>query len=164
MIGCKMLARAPTRLASLTMLSTTSSGLQMAATMMSRPWITLAVWCPPLLVLVNSPCRLLLLLLCCPMDITGAACSAVLTVGWSVAGVSAVTFARTLECTVGRFCHGHGVPKFRVLCGSANAFVRMQAGAGPLESRIPANLRANFSRQYLSQKVDGGRTRADVSP
>lgn len=38
----------------------------------------------------------------------------------------------------------------------------MQAGAGPLESRIPANLRANFSRAYLAQKVDGGRTRGEV--
>ncbi|CAL8466172.1 g5708 [Coccomyxa elongata] len=78
MIGCKMMAHAPTRIASLTMLSTTATGLQMAGTMMTHPWITL------------------------------------------------------------------------------------RAGAGPLESRIPANLRANFSRGYLSQKVDGGQTRAQV--
>lgn len=38
-----MLAHAPRRIASLTMLSTTSTGLQMAGTMMSRPWITLRV-------------------------------------------------------------------------------------------------------------------------
>lgn len=37
-----------------------------------------------------------------------------------------------------------------------------QAGQGPLKSRIPANLRANFSPHYLAQKVDG-RTRAEVS-
>ncbi|BDA51050.1 probable non-heme bromoperoxidase BpoC at C-terminar half [Coccomyxa sp. Obi] len=78
MIGCKMMARAPTRIASLTMLSTTATGLQMAGNMMTHPWITL------------------------------------------------------------------------------------RAGAGPLDSRIPANLRANFSRAYLSQKVDGGRTRKQV--
>ena len=36
-----------------------------------------------------------------------------------------------------------------------------QAGSGPLDSKIPANLRANFSSQYLSQKVDG-RTRKEV--
>ncbi len=39
--------------------------------------------------------------------------------------------------------------------------LRAQAGSGPLESKIPANLRANFSSQYLSQKVDG-RTRKEV--
>jgi len=38
----------------------------------------------------------------------------------------------------------------------------MQAGSGPIESKIPANLRANFSSQYLSQEVNG-RTRKDVS-
>ena len=31
-----------------------------------------------------------------------------------------------------------------------------------MRSRIPANLRANFSPRYLAQKVDGGRTRAEV--
>ena len=39
--------------------------------------------------------------------------------------------------------------------------VGLQAGSGPLESKIPANLRANFSSQYLNQKIDG-RTRREV--
>ena len=39
----------------------------------------------------------------------------------------------------------------------------MQAGSGPLESKIPANLRANFSSHYLSQEVDG-RTRKEAIP
>ncbi len=47
MIGCKMMAHAPTRIASLTMLSTTATGLQMAGTMMTHPWITLRVRSQP---------------------------------------------------------------------------------------------------------------------
>ena len=39
----------------------------------------------------------------------------------------------------------------------------VQAGSGPIESKIPANLRANFSSNYLSQEVDG-RTRKEASP
>lgn len=44
-IGCKMVAKWPERVASLTMLSTTQCGWHMAAQMMKRPWVTLKV-CP----------------------------------------------------------------------------------------------------------------------
>ena len=43
MVGCRLLALAPARVASLTMLSTTLSGCNMALTMLRRPWITLRV-------------------------------------------------------------------------------------------------------------------------
>ena len=77
MVGCRLLAAAPHRVASLTMLSTTLTGCAMAATTLRRPWITL------------------------------------------------------------------------------------RAGQGPLRSRIPANLRANFSPHYLAQHVNG-RTRKEL--
>ena len=44
-VGCKMVAKWPERVASLTMLSTTQCGWHMAAQMMKRPWVTLKV-CP----------------------------------------------------------------------------------------------------------------------
>jgi pimeloyl-ACP methyl ester carboxylesterase len=77
MVGCRLLAAAPHRVASLTMLSTTLTGCNMATTMLRRPWITL------------------------------------------------------------------------------------RAGQGPLRSRIPANLRANFSPHYLAQRV-GDKTRKQL--
>ena len=43
------------------------------------------------------------------------------------------------------------------------SILSVQAGSGPVESKIPANLRANFSTHYLSQEVDG-RTRKEASP
>jgi len=43
-IGCKMLAKWPDRVASLTMISTTQCGWHMAAQMMKRPWVTLKVY------------------------------------------------------------------------------------------------------------------------
>ena len=42
-VGCKMVAKWPERVASLTMLSTTQCGWHMAAQMMKRPWVTLKV-------------------------------------------------------------------------------------------------------------------------
>ena len=42
-MGCKMVAKWPARVASLTMLSTTQCGWHMAAQMMKRPWVTLKV-------------------------------------------------------------------------------------------------------------------------
>ena len=42
-VGCKMVAKWPGRVASLTMLSTTQCGWHMAAQMMKRPWVTLKV-------------------------------------------------------------------------------------------------------------------------
>ena len=42
-VGCKMVAKWPQRVASLTMLSTTQCGWHMAAQMMKRPWVTLKV-------------------------------------------------------------------------------------------------------------------------
>lgn len=48
MIGCKLLSATPSRVASLTMISTTIAGWNMALTMLRRPWITLRVRSPPL--------------------------------------------------------------------------------------------------------------------
>ena len=42
-VGCKMVAKWPERVASLTMLSTTQCGWHMAAQMIKRPWVTLKV-------------------------------------------------------------------------------------------------------------------------
>ena len=46
-VGCKMVAKWPARVASLTMLSTTQCGWHMAAQMMKRPWVTLKVHTGP---------------------------------------------------------------------------------------------------------------------
>ena len=47
--------------------------------------------------------------------------------------------------------------------GASLCIFSVQAGSGPIESKIPANLRANFSTHYLGQEVDG-RTRKEASP
>lgn len=47
--------------------------------------------------------------------------------------------------------------------GVSKRIFSVQAGSGPIESKIPANLRANFSTHYLSHEVDG-RTRKEASP
>ena len=47
--------------------------------------------------------------------------------------------------------------------GVSTCSFSVQAGSGPIESKIPANLRANFSTHYLSQEVDG-RSRKEASP
>lgn len=56
MIGCKLLAATPSRVASLTMISTTIAGWNMALTMLRRPWITLRVR-------VSSPVIIVILIL-----------------------------------------------------------------------------------------------------
>lgn len=38
----------------------------------------------------------------------------------------------------------------------------MQAGSGPLKWKIPANLKYNFSKEYLEEVVDGKKTRMEV--
>ena len=38
----------------------------------------------------------------------------------------------------------------------------VQAGSGPLKWKIPANLKYNFSKEYLEEVVDGKKTRMEV--